>query len=315
MGISIIIPLYNKAPYLEATLESLVHQLEKDDELLVVDDGSTDDSLTIASKFVSQRIRIIKTPHNVGPGAARNLGAQNASGIHLLFFDADDLAHPDLLMAVRSAITLFPEDALYCYRIAHQSRGEGMDSCSRQEGGFLKIKRLDPHAFVRSCLAGHPLCTASSTCVTAEAFRSAGGFHPDLRFGEDPELWARLSADYPTIFIDSTLAFYREVLSGASFGYRAVPGSVEPYVNTLFKLAQNGQEIYHQLAFSVTMRNAIFSLASGCGRKQLRERMTRLERRFTVFRKFQLQTISYVPGRIFKILLACRTFLLKLRVR
>lgn len=315
MGISVIVPLYNKAPFLESMLRSMIGQIGSDDELLIVDDGSTDGSLAIASRFMAQGVRILNTPHNSGPGAARNLGAMNASGTHLLFFDADDLAHPDLLAALREAISLYPTEALWSYRIAHQARGEYMDMTPLPESRLLQIRRLPPHTFVESCLEGKPVCTASSTCISAGAFRQAGGFKPGLRFGEDPELWARLSANHPLIVIDLTLAFYREVSSGSSYGYRAIPGSVGPYVDTLFKLAEKGGKPYCRLAFSVIARNTVFSLASGCGRRHLRDQLDPLSQRLTLFRRFLLWVLSCIPGVIYNSLLTGRKALLRVRAR
>lgn len=312
MGISVIVPLFNKAPFLEPMLGSFVGQLGPDDELLVVDDGSTDGSLEIAYRFVNHQVRVYRMPCNSGPGATRNYGALNASGAQLLFFDADDLAHPDLLVVLRRAIALYPGEAIWSYRIAHQSRGEDMDSSRHLEAELQMIKRLPRHAFAESSLEGHPVCTASSTCVSASVFQRVGGFHPDLRFGEDPELWARLSADYSIIFIDSTLAFYREVLSGSAYGYRAIPGSVKPYVNTLFKLAERHGDLYRRLAFWIMVRNTIFSLASGCGYRQVRENLPEFGSPLAPIRRFSLWLLSCVPGIVYRSLLSARKVLVNL---
>ncbi|TWI95952.1 glycosyltransferase involved in cell wall biosynthesis [Mucilaginibacter frigoritolerans] len=102
---SIVIPLFNKADYIIETLESLVMQTKRPDELIIVDDASTDDSLTIAKEYLQKqplfcehcRVEFIELAENGGPGNARNIGLERAKGELISFLDADDLYHPYLL--------------------------------------------------------------------------------------------------------------------------------------------------------------------------------------------------------------------------
>src|SRR5690349_15888802 len=101
--VSVIIPLYNKAPYLRRALESIASQTFADFEAIVVDDGSTDGSERIAAEFADPRFRVLRQP-NRGPGSARNLGIAEARGELLAFLDADDEWLPDFLETTTSLL-------------------------------------------------------------------------------------------------------------------------------------------------------------------------------------------------------------------
>jgi glycosyltransferase involved in cell wall biosynthesis len=111
--VSVIIPVYNGAKYLSATLESVRAQTHDDLELIVVDDGSSDHSVDVARAYEA----IIVRQHQQGPGAARNLGVKHATGAHIAFLDQDDLWHPDKL---RLQLEVLPTgDYVACRTLAH----------------------------------------------------------------------------------------------------------------------------------------------------------------------------------------------------
>lgn len=94
--ISIIVPIYNAAPYLPNCLDSLLRQTERDIQIILVDDGSTDGSYAIAHSFAAKdpRILLLQQSH-AGQSAARNIGLQHAKGDYVAFVDADDALAPD----------------------------------------------------------------------------------------------------------------------------------------------------------------------------------------------------------------------------
>ncbi len=105
VAVSVIAALYNKGPYIAETLRSVLAQTLPDWELIVVENGSTDDGPAIVRQFTDPRIRLVASPKR-GPGAARNFGLQHATGEWILFLDADDLIEPDYLAArLRDAAT------------------------------------------------------------------------------------------------------------------------------------------------------------------------------------------------------------------
>lgn len=99
-AISIIIPVYNVAPYIERCLDSIAHQTLQDLEVILVDDHGQDNSIAIARDYIqTHRLvtwRIIETPTNSGPGIARNIGIENATGEYIAFCDADDWVEPTM---------------------------------------------------------------------------------------------------------------------------------------------------------------------------------------------------------------------------
>lgn len=103
--ISVILPFYNDREYLPGAVASVLRQSYADFELIMVDDGSTDGSLSIARNFADgdSRLRLLTQP-NGGPGAARNRGLEEAMGKYICFLDADDMFHPEFLKTLHVAI-------------------------------------------------------------------------------------------------------------------------------------------------------------------------------------------------------------------
>ena len=94
--LSIIIPVYNAGPYIEACMEALVAQTMDDIEVLLVDDHGSDDSMERARRFVdtylgNKNFCFLATPHNMGPGPARNVGIEAAQGEYIAFIDSDEI--------------------------------------------------------------------------------------------------------------------------------------------------------------------------------------------------------------------------------
>lgn len=117
--ISIIIPVYNADPYIEACLASLVAQTKDDIEVLLIDDHGHDDSIERARQFVenhpsSKTFRFLSMPHNMGPGPARNMGIEAAQGEYIAFVDSDDVVEPDFCEQLYDAASKHNADIAYC---------------------------------------------------------------------------------------------------------------------------------------------------------------------------------------------------------
>lgn len=112
MKVSVIIPVYNAAPYIAETLQSLQRQMMQDFEVLLVDDHGQDDSMAVAREQigVDTRFRFLQTPVNSGPGIARNIGIEAAKGDYIAFLDSDDCWEPDFL----EKLTQYTYDLTYC---------------------------------------------------------------------------------------------------------------------------------------------------------------------------------------------------------
>ncbi len=114
MKVSVIIPVYNAAPYIAETLRSVQHQTMSDFEVILVDDHGQDDSMSVAQTVVGDdpRFRFIETPENAGPGVARNFGIKAAKGEYIAFLDSDDLWEEKFLENLFSAAENTPHSSL-----------------------------------------------------------------------------------------------------------------------------------------------------------------------------------------------------------
>lgn len=114
MKVSVIIPVYNAAPYIADTLRSVQRQTMTDFEVLLVDDHGQDDSMSVAQAMIGDdsRFRFLETPVNSGPGVARNIGIKAAQGDFIAFLDSDDLWAPTFLEKLLQVAELTPHSSL-----------------------------------------------------------------------------------------------------------------------------------------------------------------------------------------------------------
>lgn len=117
--VSIIIPVYNAGPYIEACMASLVAQTLDNIEVLLVDDHGRDDSMELARRFVEahpsgKTFRFLTTPHNMGPGPARNVGIEAAQGEYVAFVDSDDVVEPGFCELLYREAKQYDADLTYC---------------------------------------------------------------------------------------------------------------------------------------------------------------------------------------------------------
>ena len=117
--VSLIIPVYNTAPYIEACIASLIAQTMHDVEVILVDDHGSDHSMELAQAYVThhksrKQFRFFATPHNMGPGPARNIGIEAAQGEYIAFVDSDDVVTPDFCESLYTAAKEHDADLAYC---------------------------------------------------------------------------------------------------------------------------------------------------------------------------------------------------------
>ena len=231
LKVSIIIPLYNKAPYVRRALDSIAAQTFADFEAIVVDDGSTDGGAALAADYPDPRFRLVRQS-NAGPGAARNAGVAQARGEFVAFLDADDEWLPTYLYeSVRLLESFWPEVAsVTCGYIEHPL-GASMESMWRKRGLTDGAQRVHPDtdpALVVNMLAYMSPC---STLTRAEVIRKWGGFYDREKcaFGEDAFLWLKVLLNETVAFnLEPLVQFHREA-SGLS---KNLNGSrpVEPFL-------------------------------------------------------------------------------------
>jgi glycosyltransferase involved in cell wall biosynthesis len=176
--ISIVIPLYNKEQYIADTLHSVLSQTFTDYEILVVDDGSTDNSLERAKEIKSDRVRYFSKP-NGGPASARNFGIRNAIGRWVMILDADDLLAPDILQHFANLIQAHPDCHFFCGMHHLKKDGELIPYSKKYSEGVLK------NNFLAWC-TGRFMPVAGS-CVILRSLLLQHPFKENLRRYEDAE--------------------------------------------------------------------------------------------------------------------------------
>ena len=192
--ISVIIPTFNRQLLLAKAIDSVFRQSWDDFELIVVDDGSTDDTAREMKKF-DGKINYIRQ-ENKGPAAARNAGIRESTGDLIAFLDSDDWFAPEKLKVQKAAMEMEP-----LYLICHT------DEIWYRRGKLLnqKKKHHKPHGFIFDrCLK---ICAVSMSTVMArrELFDRIGFFDESLPCCEDYDFWLRASVSLPFLKIDQPL--------------------------------------------------------------------------------------------------------------
>ena len=194
MRISVVIPSYNRAHTLQRALQSVFDQSSAVDEIILVDDGSTDDSTAmVAREFPG--VSIIRQP-NGGVSAARNKGIEAAQYDWIALLDSDDCWLPHKIKAVRDAALKHPGFVLYHSDEIWMRRGVRVNPMQnhRKSGGWIFAQ----------CL---PLCaiSPSATVIQKSALQDLGLFDESLPACEDYDLWLRLCHRFPVHYIEQPL--------------------------------------------------------------------------------------------------------------
>lgn len=176
--ISIIIPLYNKQDYIRATLDSIFSQSFKDFEVIVVNDGSTDESLTVVKNYYDKRLRVFDK-ENGGVSRARNYGYEQSKGDWVIFLDADDTIAPNCLSVLYQLMMDFPSSTLVCanYDII-LNKYNVAKGCKLQNRGLLSKPFKDLWDKKWNLRLG-------AYAMQRHVFDAVGGFCTFMKKGED----------------------------------------------------------------------------------------------------------------------------------
>jgi glycosyltransferase involved in cell wall biosynthesis len=207
---SVVIPCYNAARFIAATLQAVRDQSFPDWEAIVLDDGSTDASAALVEAIAAadSRIRLVRRP-NSGVSKTRNAGAAAASGHYLAFLDADDLWHPAYLERMAAHLRARPGVGI-AFAVARIVDGQGTPT-----GAFSSQKSsgLDTFDF----LSSNPTTTCSNLIVERTAFDRLGGFPEEIGHAEDQLFLIRAHLDgVPVEGVPEALVDYRINENGLS---------------------------------------------------------------------------------------------------
>jgi glycosyltransferase involved in cell wall biosynthesis len=242
---SVIMPLFNKAPYVKKALDSIVTQSFKDLECIIIDDGSTDNSAAICEDFINSltpsfinSIRVIRQP-NSGVAAARNNGVMASHGQFVCFLDADDWWEPEMLEEMDRLIKEYPDAGLYATNYVYFKPGKTHVALNL-ERGYMNY----PEAY----LHGEMPVWTGAVCMPRKVFNEMGGFPKGIKLGEDFLLWAKTALHYKVAFCEKALAYYNNDVPAH---LRATRNLHAPEHNMLFHL----DEIEHIINDQYKMTN------------------------------------------------------------
>jgi len=248
--VSVIIPTFNRWPWVGEAVESVLAQKFFDHELIVVDDGSTDETARQLSRFGS-RLTVL-TQANRGVSAARNLGVRHGRGRYLAFLDSDDLWLPKKLQIQASFLVDNPS----------------VQICQTDEIWVRNGVRVNPKAKHRKpsgdiFLPSLELCLVSPSAVmlTRELFERAGGFDEGFPVCEDYDLWLRIATGRPVPLIGEALVIKRG--GHADQLSRSLWGMDRYRVLALQKLLRAGLDGERRAAALAVLRRKVGVLAAG----------------------------------------------------
>jgi glycosyltransferase involved in cell wall biosynthesis len=220
---SVVIPLHNKAPHIEAALRGVVAQTLPAAQIIVVDDGSTDGGGALVAATGDPRITLLRQD-NAGVSAARNAGAALARHPYIAFLDADDAWMPSHLETLKHLIETCPGAGLYSTLYEIHLNNRVFLPRAAYPSGFVGL--VDD--FYARLAAGLSLVSSTTACVAQSAFTAAGGFPLDVKRGEDLVLWMRLAGIAPVAHAAVTTAIYNRDAVNRSTARRGAgaPGSL-----------------------------------------------------------------------------------------
>lgn len=211
---TVVIPVYNRRDELRAVLISLKDQTTTDFEVIVVDDGSTDDLSDVVEKITDYPITLIRQ-ENLGGGAARNKGITNARGKYIAFLDSDDFFLPEKLAKCRSVIEQTNATMIYSY--ARVARGQGVFG-RKPNRGIRAGETFEHYALV----AREPAQT--STLVVERNLARSVLFDPTLKKFQDIDFGIRLARAGAVIhFIPEELAIWTDNVADNRVGNKRKP--------------------------------------------------------------------------------------------
>lgn len=243
--VSAIIPAYNRADFLPRSIGSVLNQTFRDLELIVVDDGSTDNTKAVVEEFARKdnRVKYFWQPNFGGPAGPRNTGIKHASGKYVAFLDSDDEWMPT---KVEEQVNLFE----------HSAVDTGFAGCdyTLQEGATIvtyKLPRFTKDTTFEKLLEHDFIGTATIVMIKNDVLDDVGGFDENLECGEDTDLWLRIAEKYKFALAPNILAAYHVHGNNTLMNFHAID-LAQSTESTLKKYAASCEK--YPRAYSVRLR-------------------------------------------------------------
>lgn len=222
---SIVIPVFNKERFVAKTLKSVLVQGFSDFEIIIVNDGSTDDSEAKIKAFNDSRIRYF-SKENEGVAVTRNFGIEKATADFICFLDADDYWHPTFLETMHRFTNQFPEQKAFASAIEIETKNKLVNAqySIPKNSDFEIVDFFD--ASQKECVLW-----TSGSCFHKSVFEKVGMFDTNIKKGEDTELWIRIGLQFQIVFIWKILAryVYDKASASRNWDYFFEPYTFEKY--------------------------------------------------------------------------------------
>lgn len=235
-AISVVIPLYNKAPYIARAVRSVLNQAIQPAEIIVVDDGSTDNGGQIVQMIEDSRLKLITQP-NKGECAARNTGISAASCSLVGFLDADDEWKPDFLIRIDELINNFPDCGAYVT--------SSQTIRSDRSISFPQLPGIPPEPWIGTIpnffelfQAGYAF-NASSIVVPKGILEEVGCFPEGVTISGDVACWVNIAMRYPIAFSPTrSIIYHQEAQNRVGQHYK--PLKEMPYIQAIRDAIKSG---------------------------------------------------------------------------
>ncbi len=298
---SVVVTVYNKENYILKTLQSVCKQNFKDFELLIINDGSTDNSLKEIAKIEFENKTVITTV-NKGVSAARNTGIEKANGKYLAFLDGDDLWSPLHLEKIKEAIDSYPDATVFSNASCTLTNGRIKQHDYAVTSKIPRIYNYFKASTKASIL--HP----SSVVIRKSLYEKIGGFNTSYSNYEDIEYWFRIGLNYEVVFtndITVTIRSNKNSLSNQDF----IPENY-CFFEGYEKFQTNCREYYQVL------NNNLLSLALLCKFNNETYRLKSLKKRIeNKYLHRNSKTLLFLPTSVISVLINLKNVLSKLGIK
>lgn len=295
--ISVVIPLYNKEAQIAQTLRTVLNQSFQDFEIVIVNDGSTDNSVSEVLKFSNPRIRLINQA-NAGVSAARNKGIEEAKGEYIALLDADDEWHSDYLATQMQLAESYPECDVFAVNYQFRNAdGKITNTIIRNLPFYTEHGVLSNYFEVAS--TSHPPICSITIMARKKSYLEIGGFPIGIKSGEDLLTWARLACRFQIAYSGKVCATFNVEGYDVKEKPKRIPAEIDIVGSELEKLAKdfNPEGINRYLSHWHKMRSSIY-LRLNMRRESIREALKGLRFQPSNYKLLAFIALNLIPSKL-----------------
>jgi glycosyltransferase involved in cell wall biosynthesis len=253
--VSVVVPVYNRGKTIVRALDSILEQSMKPEEIIVVNDGSSDGTADVIKEY-GNRITIINMPQNSGPSAARNEGVKYSQSEWIAFLDSDDCWEKDKLKSQKEYLDRYPFYQIMQSEEVWIRKGKRVNPCKHHEkkSGWIWGPSL------HRCLV-----SPSGVMLKKSLFEQYGGFDENLPVCEDYDLWLKISRDNP-VGLDSTMSVIKYGGHSDQLSHK-FPAMDRFRVKSLVAGLKNEEDPYFRQKIIAVLREKLSILIQGCEKR------------------------------------------------